>query len=304
MALELAAKVEHVLRSQAVQSRIGITISEVVLGGSVAYGTAVQGNYDVDLVAFSPSLHPKQGKVSEDGYSTILAKLKIYLLEHLTGRYVPQEMEKQFHGWRFTANYLQVDLQISPQWEDPNLEDMYSYMRDMHPDRRILFSCGTAKYKNSLMEGQPRRAKILIKRIKVWRDSVWDGKVNGCPKSFFLSILVLISYHRAPQHLLSDATPLKTLAKWVARDIQELVQHIRMDPNLDLHVPGENQVIMRKYSHCLPDKPRIIDPANPFKNFYKQGLCQIEPQKSDSCEKRWDIFARQIASLNLVMNVV
>ncbi len=85
-------------------------------------------------------LHPKQGKVSEDGYSTILAKLKIYLLEHLTGRYIPQKMEKQFHGWRFTANYLQVDLQISPQWEDPNLEDMYSYMRDMHPDRRILYS--------------------------------------------------------------------------------------------------------------------------------------------------------------------
>lgn len=103
------------------------------------------------LWSYKTGLHPKRREVSEDEYSGILAKLKLCLQEHLTGAYVPQNIEKQFHGWRFTANYLQVDLQISPQWEDPNLEDLYSYMRDMHPDRRILYE---AKHAN--------RVKIIL----------------------------------------------------------------------------------------------------------------------------------------------
>ena len=32
-----------------------IAISKVVVGGSVAQGTAVPGHFDIDLVAFSPS---------------------------------------------------------------------------------------------------------------------------------------------------------------------------------------------------------------------------------------------------------
>ncbi len=56
---------------------------------------------------------------------------------------------------------------------------------------------------------------------------------------------------------------------------------------------------MAKYEQYLPKKPRIIDPANPFRNLYVQGLGQIEPQKDDSSKKRWEIFAREIDSLNL-----
>ena len=35
------------------QSYTGITVSEVVKAGSLGHGTAVQGNFDVDLVLYS-----------------------------------------------------------------------------------------------------------------------------------------------------------------------------------------------------------------------------------------------------------
>lgn len=70
-----------------------------------------------------------------------------------------------------------------------------------------------------------------------------------------------------------------------------------------LHVPGENPIIMDKYQRDLPEEPRIIDPANPFKNLYIQGLRQINPQQEDNPEKRWQIFVSKIETLNLVINL-
>lgn len=58
---------------------------------------------------------------------------------------------------------------------------------------------------------------------------------------------------------------------------------------------------MSKYKQHLPDKPRIIDPVNPFKNLYNQGLRQIEQQRDDSYAKRWEIFAAKINSLDLTL---
>ena len=56
---------------------------------------------------------------------------------------------------------------------------------------------------------------------------------------------------------------------------------------------------MEKYKKDLPEKPRIIDPVNPFKNLYKVGLRQIEPQREDSYTRRWEMFAAQIGTLDL-----
>ena len=75
-----------------------------------------------------------------------------------------------------------------------------------------------------------------------------------------------------------------------------------MNPN-SLHVPGENPIIESKYKDSLPKKPRIVDPANPFRNFYVQGLRPTKPQNKDTPEKRWEIFVEKISSLNLIMNL-
>ncbi len=57
------------------------------------------------------------------------------------------------------------------------------------------------------------------------------------------------------------------------------------------------------YSDILPKPPRILDPANPFKNFYRQGLGEVEPSGGEDIKKRWEIFEKKIKTLNLVMNI-
>ncbi len=60
---------------------------------------------------------------------------------------------------------------------------------------------------------------------------------------------------------------------------------------------------MEKYEDCLPSTPRIRDPANPFKNLYRQGLDEIEATGGEDIPKRWEAFAAKIETLNLVMNL-
>lgn len=52
--------------------------------------------------------------------------------------YAPQNAEPSYHGRRFKAWKFQVDLQLSPQWEN-NFEDMYEYFTQLpNPKRRRL----------------------------------------------------------------------------------------------------------------------------------------------------------------------
>ncbi len=46
--------------------------------------------------------------------------------------------QKLYHGWRFETSNLNIDLQLSPQWKKDNMEDMYDYLKEMHPKRRSL----------------------------------------------------------------------------------------------------------------------------------------------------------------------
>ncbi len=56
------------------------------------------------------------------------------------------------------------------------------------------------------------QVKILIRRFKMWRNGTWDTMINGCPKSYLISMLVLISYDRAPAEIKHNS--FKELAKW------------------------------------------------------------------------------------------
>ena len=131
-----------------------IAISKVVVGGSVAHGTAVPGHFDIDLVAFSPSKYtndhmsctmiscmiqilagilPTNMKITEKQYKDILDQMKECLEESLSQHYKPDNFEILFHGWRFDSWHFTVDLQLSPQWEQPDLEDMYSHLQKIPP---------------------------------------------------------------------------------------------------------------------------------------------------------------------------
>ncbi|XP_064392095.1 uncharacterized protein LOC135339759 [Halichondria panicea] len=289
-------RVRSILKKK--ESTLGISISEVYLGGSLGQETSLPAHFDVDLCIYSPSLHPSTKEVSEEQYKFILGRTIKCLRHSITDI---KNIERLYHGWRFETSNLNIDLQLSPQWKKQNLEDLYDYLKGMHPKRRNLFCCGLFKYQTMLVKSQPQQVKTLIKRFKAWRNRTWDKQKNGCPKSYLLSMLVLISYEHAPAEL-AQAESLEELAKWMTKDIKKLVESIAINQDLDIHVPGENPVIMEKYGHYLPEKPRIIDPSNPYKNLYKHGVCQIEPQKKDSFPKRWQLFLREIHNLDLTVD--
>ena len=63
-----------------------------------------------------------------------------------------------------------------------------------------------------------------------------------------------------------------------------------------LSIPGADEETMEKYSDLLPPKPRIIDPVNPSNNVFLSG---VGPIKQGQYTNKWDIFAREIDSLDL-----
>ena len=84
------------------------------------------------------------------------------------------------------------------------------------------FACGTAKFQRSMLRTQQGRVRIIIVYVyykldnykqyklqvrrfiiafKAWRNETWGTDGNGRPKSYFLSLLVLISHGRSPQEL-------------------------------------------------------------------------------------------------------
>ena len=87
--------------------------------------------------SLSAGLHPSHNEVSESKYKEILQKVLECLKKSIRDVYAPQKVEGLLHGWRFNAWRYQVDLQLSPQWKKPNLEDMYDYIQ-LHPGRKIL----------------------------------------------------------------------------------------------------------------------------------------------------------------------
>ncbi|XP_064392175.1 uncharacterized protein LOC135339823 [Halichondria panicea] len=133
----LSNKVRTTLIKASKKKEIDIDISDVVVGGSVAHGTALPGHFDIDLTVFSLSLHPIKHTVTEQTYKDGMEQIIHCLQRHLTNYYKIKDPEELYgnHGRRFQCWHFQVDLSLSPKWE--NLEDMYKYMK-MNPSTRKL----------------------------------------------------------------------------------------------------------------------------------------------------------------------
>ncbi len=82
-------------------------------------------------------LHPIKQTVTEQTYKDGMEQIIHCLQKHLTNHYKIKDPEELYgnHGRRFQCWHFQVDLSLSPKWE--NLEDMYKYMK-MNPSTRKL----------------------------------------------------------------------------------------------------------------------------------------------------------------------
>ncbi len=87
------------------------------------------------MVSYYTGLHPSTKEASEEQYKFILGRTIKCLRHSITDI---KNIERLYHGWRFETSNLNIDLQLSPQWKKQNLEDLYDYLKGMHPKRRNL----------------------------------------------------------------------------------------------------------------------------------------------------------------------
>lgn len=77
-------------------------------------------------------------EVTEAKYKEILAKMRECLERGLKGLYAPRDKPYLFHGWKFGIGPFDVDLQLSPQWKQPDLDDLYDHLQKNDRKKRIL----------------------------------------------------------------------------------------------------------------------------------------------------------------------
>ena len=135
------------------QNFSAIKIHNIIKAGSLGHGTAVFGNFDVDLVIYSDSKHlklhsyslvyltivcagVKAEQIEVSGYSYYLKHLDTFLRQYLGESYVQTEKEKRAlakgRSIQFTyRGKIEVDLLVSPNWKDQH--ELYRFLNDIRP---------------------------------------------------------------------------------------------------------------------------------------------------------------------------
>lgn len=123
-----------------------ISIGEVIKGGSLGHGTAVPGDFDLDLVIYSAGKAEKRLDIyylyyhctdvdthtmRYQGYGKWLEKLEAFLItqpkvENLT-------RNKFLIEFRF-ADLIDVDVMVSPFWN--NQHEFYDFLRGIPKEER------------------------------------------------------------------------------------------------------------------------------------------------------------------------
>ena len=81
---------------------------------------------------------PTKMRINEEQYDYILDQMKKHLKKSLIHHYTPNNFEYFLHGWHFESWHFSIDLQLSPQWERPDLEDMYDFLQGTKKDYQTL----------------------------------------------------------------------------------------------------------------------------------------------------------------------
>ena len=140
------------------ESATGITVSEVVKSGSLEHGTAVQGNFDIDLVIHSKgkpssavnsqgthvcyskskisrhhSIDINAHEMARKGKRTWTDTVKSFLRQTL-GEQVTIKRGKIKHAVKFQYKGIAADLLVSPYWDRPR--DFYKFLCSLSEETR------------------------------------------------------------------------------------------------------------------------------------------------------------------------
>ncbi|KAL5477772.1 hypothetical protein EMCRGX_G024614 [Ephydatia muelleri] len=289
----LVGIIQHHLKSET-----GITPYYIIKAGSLGHGTAVPGEFDLDLVIYTGDIDADQIAGSRDPYRPWLSKIKELLKRVPDVVLEPVDPTRPLgHAVHFTYKAtVDVDLLITPTWDSP--DGYYQFLRGVEERRRFSFSVGASQWQVEFYSHRPNEVKEYARRAKVWRNKKWPKETggNGKPKSYFLSILVLKAYERAVQ------SGQQRIAYNTTLELKNLVKNHK---TLDIY--WEQYYTLASYRDMIPSPPRIIDPANPSNNLYYTGIGRYYPNSKASDYEEgdgdWTLLVRYIDSIDLTKSV-
>lgn len=265
--VEEAKAVVESLVSKLQHGQFGLTVNEIIKAGSLGHGTAVPGDFDLDLVIYTSSV---------DGNNILVHGVRkpLHQLRSFLGKIPGLVLNAtKPHAVNFTYHGIDVDLLVSPNWPSPY--DLWRFLQNVDRGKLFDFSVNASKWQVEFFQEQPSQVKEFIKRAKAWRNQKWPKSRPGAgkPKSYLVSLLVLRAYENARDRGVSTSST-TVITRETTIELKKIVKN-HQSANIyweryysfggkgsgypGLYIPSERQA-------------RILDPANPTNNLYETGL--------------------------------
>ena len=275
--------VQHIYNT--LDDETGITPKEVIKGGSLGQGTAVNGEFDLDLVIITEAITLEEIKGNDGAadYSFWLRKLECYVHKTMPDRCTDIRVTKMAVIFQYQGE-IEVDLLISPHIVDPH--EFYRFLGLIPPEHHSSYTVCTNKWQVEFISKQTNTVKDLIRKAKMWRNLIYRDTHRARPKSYLMALLVIAAHEQAGS----------AEASAVTRELKKLVAN---NQSVDVHW-NKYYTITHSGSgvplppHCAT-APRILDPANPFYNVYSEGFSYTRNPCSE-----WEKVTGNIDTLDLV----
>jgi len=245
---------------EVVESKCFLNVVDVVKGGSVATGTAINDACDAELVFFVEGL-PKDGHAKWQ--APLLRSVRSVLEMQLSAEEATDIICTE-NSVRLTAkNFLTVDLRFSPVFG--SYAATVQALGRLGPHARKPYEPSFVKERTQFVTKQPGHVKVTIRLLKWWRDQQsWSCALTR-PSD---AILELVAIYVAQQcGKTQQAQMIANCMSVLARFDQLRVEWSNIYDKSDAWAP------------LMLQKPLLMDPVNPFNNV-------ADPQDFDAREMR------------------
>jgi len=243
---------------EVVEEKTFLNIADVVKGGSVGKGTAIQDCEDAELVFFVKGL-PVEGH--NKWLAPLLRSVQSVLVENLPAD-MATDVECTEDSVRMSVkNTITVQLRFSPVFE--TYAETVQALGRLGPHARKPFEPSFVKERTQFVAKQPGHVKVTIRLMKWWRDQqTWSCALTR-PSDYVLELVAIYAAQQCGK--VSQAQMIANCMSLLSRfDHLRVVWSNFYDAN-DVWAP------------LMKQKPLLMDPVNPFTNV-------ADPQDFDARE--------------------
>ncbi|XP_073230619.1 2'-5'-oligoadenylate synthase 1-like [Porites lutea] len=246
-------------------------IHNLIKGGSIAKGTAIKNNSDLDCVMVMNGIENASQLSSK--LPDILPDLESRLRSWTGGSWQLDSIERtnfsvQFNMSRSSEESVKVDL--LPTFRIEDIDERKRVYKEMRGDKKIRPYCSAALVRSQVefVEKQPPNVKDLIRLVKYWRKTyIPQIGHERLPPSYLLELLTIHAWEKAKCPTTFDM-------KIGFKAVMKLLKvHYKLRVYWGDYY-GKDVIT------CSLKSPHVIDPANPTNNLYSDVNCWRKVRKT------------------------